>query len=179
MNLNDLALKYNNDKGSNWHDYMIEYEKYLFPLKDKELSILELGVGAGASLKIWYDYFRNAKIYGVDITPNCKNFENDRTKVFIGRQQAIKFLENVTNKIGEKLDIIIDDCGHVPDNQIISFKYLYTKLKQEGIYIIEDIRNNSLEMVVNSVKSLSKEMEILSIYLGKLRGEYSLIGRKL
>lgn len=162
--LDDLALKYNNSKGSGWLNYMSIYEIYFAPLKDKVTSILELGVGNGTSLKIWHRYFSNAKIYGIDITPDCKSFENERTQVFVGAQQDLAFLDNMCNEIGEEFDIIIDDCGHVPENQIMSLKFLHTKLKQGGIYAIEDVRHNSAWFLADYIKNdLGKEIEILSI----------------
>ena len=34
---------------------------------------------------MWNDYFHgNATIFSVDINPECKKFENEYTKVFIG-----------------------------------------------------------------------------------------------
>ena len=80
MNLNDLALKYNNDKSSDWLNYMVEYEKYFSSLKKKDISILELGVGGGTSLKIWYDYFKNAK--SMQISRWDKKNESKKIQVF-------------------------------------------------------------------------------------------------
>lgn len=183
INLNDLALKYGNAKGSNWLNYMTEYEKYFAPLKEKKLTLLELGVGKGTSLKIWGEYFKQAKIYGIDINPSCKQFEDERTQIFTGLQQDIPFLESVCDKIGGKLDIIIDDCGHRPDNQITSFKFFYPQLKRGGLYAIEDVINTSIEKVADCVAGL--RMEILFIQhryytdiIGRKRKVNLLIGRK-
>ena len=185
--LDDLAVKYVNSKGWNWLNYMTEYEKYFAPLKDKAISILELGVGNGTSLKIWHEYFKNANIYGIDIKPDCKIFENERTHVFIGAQEDLIFLDYVCNEICEEFDIIIDDCGHVPGNQVISLDFLLGKLKQGGIYAIEDIRSDSIDFLVNHIKNdLAKELEILSVcnrlytdVAGEKKKVCLLIGRKI
>jgi len=187
MTLDELAVMYGNAKGSGWLNYMTEYEKYFAPLKDKVTSILELGIGKGTSLKIWYEFFKNAKIYGIDILPDCKSFENERTQVFIGGQQDLAFLEKVCNEICEEFDIIIDDCGHVPRNQITSLNFLQGKLKRGGIYAIEDIRCNSINLLVDHIENdLAEEMEILSVCsrfytdAAKEKKEVSLlIGRKI
>jgi SAM-dependent methyltransferase len=184
--LDDLAVKYCNAKGSGWLNYMTEYEKYFAPIKDKATSILELGVGNGTSLKIWYEFFNNAKIYGVDIKPDCKSFENERTRVFIGGQQDLAFLEKMCNESGE-FDIIIDDCGHIPGNQIISLDFLHSKLKRDGFYAIEDIRSDSIDSLVNHIENdLAKELEILFLCdrlytdaAGEKKKVYLLIGRKI
>jgi len=39
----------------------------------------------GASLKIWYDCFPNATIFGLGINP-CPFLDRDRIKTFVGRQ---------------------------------------------------------------------------------------------
>jgi len=187
MTLDELAVMYGNAKGSGWLNYMTEYEKYFAPLKDKVTSILELGIGKGTSLKIWYEFFKNAKIYGIDILPDCKSFENERTQVFIGGQQDLAFLEKVCNEIYGEFDIIIDDCGHVPRNQITSLNFLQGKLKRGGIYAIEDIRCNSINLLVDHIENdLAEEMEILSVCsrfytdAAKEKKEVSLlIGRKI
>ena len=44
---------------------------------------MEIGVYHGNSLKVWKDYFPNAEIYGIDIDPSCKKFEDERTKIII------------------------------------------------------------------------------------------------
>lgn len=46
--------------------YLDIYARYLSQLRDKELSVLEIGVKDGASLRMWRSYFSNARIYGVD-----------------------------------------------------------------------------------------------------------------
>jgi hypothetical protein len=184
ISLNDLALKYRNAKGSNWLNYMIEYENYFAPLKEEKLILLELGVGEGTSIKIWCEYFKQAKIYGIDINPSCKRFEDDRTQIFTGLQQDTSFLESVCDKIGGKIDVIIDDCGHRPDDQITSFKFLYPHLKHDGLYAIEDVRNSDIEVLVDCVSGLG--MEILfnqhryyNDTTGMKRKVNLLIGRKV
>jgi hypothetical protein len=36
------------------------------------------------------------------------------------------------------LDIVIDDGGHTMDQQIVSFENLYLKVREGGIYLVED-----------------------------------------
>ena len=45
----------------------IVYEEYFNPLKDEEITLFEIGVQGGHSMKAWVDYFENGKIIGVDI----------------------------------------------------------------------------------------------------------------
>ena len=96
--------------------------------------MLEIGVGSGASLHMWREYFPNAKIYGIDNNPDCaKNAEN----VFIGNQIDASFLLDVRKKIGTP-DIIIDDGGHIGAETIETFKLLFPTVAKGGYYIVED-----------------------------------------
>jgi hypothetical protein len=73
--LNEIGLKNNTDKSSTIHDYLKKYEKY-FPFKrDDKITLLEIGVLNGSSVKSWKEYFVNANIIGVDINPDCKKYE--------------------------------------------------------------------------------------------------------
>jgi hypothetical protein len=51
------------------------------------VHILEIGVFGGGSLEMWRNYFApKCHVYGVDIEPACKSYEQERTKIFIGDQ---------------------------------------------------------------------------------------------
>ena len=55
--LETLLNKYKSDKGTEIgpkHSYADFYEKYLEPIKDDKLLILEIGLCDGKSLKTWY-----------------------------------------------------------------------------------------------------------------------------
>ena len=115
------------------------YEKYFNEIKHKVTKFIEIGVKDGASLRMWKEYFPNAMIYGVDIDPRCKMYEEDRIKIFIGNQKDRTFLEQIKATIGE-YDILLDDGSHITEHQIITFDILYENCKKNGFYIIEDLR---------------------------------------
>ena len=79
--LDELALKYGTDKGSQYHNYCNKYDKILFPLREKFTNILEIGVANGSSVRMWEEYFPNATIHGVDFTPECKNMKLEGLKL--------------------------------------------------------------------------------------------------
>ncbi|WP_334895513.1 hypothetical protein [Nostoc sp.] len=144
-NLKKLALFYSTKWGdeSGEHLYAQHYEKHFAHLRNKQLKILEIGIGGyddpsegGSSLKLWKTYFPNSMIYGIDIVDK-KAFEEDRIKIFQGSQDDEHFLKNVIAETGE-LDIIIDDGSHINQHVIKSFKTLFPALKDGGIYIVED-----------------------------------------
>ena len=95
--------------------------------------------GAG-SLRMWKRYFGNGEIFAIDIF-NKYQLQESRIEIFQGSQTDGCFLEEVTRRIGE-LDIIIDDGSHVNFDVITSFKCLFPKLKNGGIYVVEDTQTS-------------------------------------
>jgi hypothetical protein len=91
---------------------------------------------------MWRDYFgEKAQIIGIDINPECKQFETENTKIFIGSQEDREFLKEIKSKI-PKIDILIDDGGHSMKQQIISFEELFAHIKDDGLYLCEDLHTS-------------------------------------
>ena len=129
----------NNKKDLNkWLHYFDIYEENFSKFKKRKITILEIGIAKGGSLRMWKNYFSSdSTIVGIDINPECKKFEKDNIKTYIGNQTDVNFLSSVIKDIG-KPDIIIDDGGHTSNQQIISFNYLFGHLNDKGIYLVED-----------------------------------------
>jgi len=124
------------DKGT-VHDYINTYNSLFEPIKNDVKLILELGVAEGGSMCLWRNYFPIASIIGVDLRPQCKQWSLPEHGMSV-------ILGDVTNRqtfkyINQEIDIIIDDASHIKEQTIASFDILYPKLKQGGLYIIEDI----------------------------------------
>ena len=138
--------------------YLDIYEKYVHSLRDKDISVLEIGVRTGASLKTWRSYFKNGAIYGIDIDPRCKGIEDDRIKIEIGSQDDKQFLTTCFGP-DTKFDLIIDDGSHINSFTIASFDVLFNqRLKPGGIYVIEDLHC--------SYDKLQTDQNILDVWPG-------------
>lgn len=155
-------VKLNNnetDKNST-HSYLPLYDTLLEPIRDTSGNILEIGVKTGGSIKLWHDYFANATIYGCDMEdrvtiPKLKT--NDRVFLHLHEDAYTKeyVKRNFENK---KFDFLLDDGPHSLESQI-KFIELYSPLLSEnGILIIEDVRNiNSLEKLKNNTPQHLKQ----------------------
>ncbi len=144
--LTELANKYNSDKGDSYelsNGFTIYYEPLFEPLKDSKVNLLEIGLALHnktSSLKMWYDYFSAANIYGFDIKSNLKKFENDRTKIYRGNQGNRIDLENAIRDFGcRNFDIIIEDGSHFWWDQQMNLGYLFQFVSSGGLYIMEDV----------------------------------------
>ncbi len=137
LTLTEIGNKYGTDK-STFHKFTDFYDTNLKSLRDKELSLLEVGILDGNSIKMWYDYFTESIIYGVDIQ-DYKHLENDRIKTFVANQEN----EGHLRGLPKNLDIIIDDGGHTMYQQQITLKVLFLEnLKSGGIFILEDLHTS-------------------------------------
>jgi cephalosporin hydroxylase len=137
--LNGLAKKYGTDKSSDIHNYCDKYEKYLPFNRNDKLKILEIGVLNGKSLLTWKEYFYESQIIGIDINPDCKQYENKESNIIveIGSQVDHVFLNDIMREYGP-FDMILDDGSHINEHVIFSFEYLFQSVKPGGVYIVED-----------------------------------------
>lgn len=158
-----LAYKYKSDKTNLYkkdnptqhcHNYTPHYYEILKDRKNNAKNILEIGIGfvdkatmrhmkkfnyePGASLKMWRDFFSNAQIYGIDISEKALIQEN-RITTYQCDQVDNKRIEKLFN--GKKFDLIIDDGSHQQIHQLKSLKIFLDYLNDDGIYIIEDVKN--------------------------------------
>jgi hypothetical protein len=161
----------NNTNGNcitKWHHYFEIYEFWFSKYRNNPVVILEIGVFQGGSLKMWNEYFgENCKIYGIDINPECKKFESENIKIFIGSQSDKDFLNHVKSQI-PKVDILIDDGGHMMDQQIISFETLYEHVKPNGYYLCEDIHTSYWKVFHGGYKRTGSFIEYSKGLIDKL-----------
>ncbi len=143
--MNDLEKYFRQNNGriiSKWTHYFDVYDRHFSKYRDKEIVILEIGVYQGGSLQMWRNYFGpKAKIYGIDINPRCKELEEDNIEIFIGSQSDRDFLRKVKQSI-PRVDILIDDGGHTMRQQIVSFEELFSHVKDDGVYLCEDLHTS-------------------------------------
>jgi hypothetical protein len=146
MSLNDIGLKYGTDKSSSHHDYLTFYELFLKKWRNSKLTILEVGVANGQSLKTWEEYFPKAKIIGVDITPETRRFEGGRISIEIADQSNVEQMGALGLKYGP-FDLIVEDGSHMCDHQITTLRTLFPFVREDGVYIVEDLQTNYGEML--------------------------------
>ena len=143
--ISDLEKYFRNNNNRlihKWNHYFDIYERHFNRFRNKEIVILEIGVSQGGSLQMWKDYFGDkAKIFGIDIDPRCKKLEEENIKIFIGSQSDRKFLRKIKETI-PMVDILIDDGGHYMDQQIVSYEELFSHIKNNGVYLCEDLHTS-------------------------------------
>ncbi len=90
---------------------------------------------------MWKNYFgKDAKIIGVDIDPRCKQFEDTGggdIAIEIGSQEDPNFWAAFREKY-PRVDILLDDGGHMMNQQITTFREMFPHVRDGGLYICED-----------------------------------------
>lgn len=135
---------YGTDKG-NPKSYVDEfYDKTFKKYLKNDITLVEIGVRSGASLKLWKEYFtKKSKIYGLDNLYDKDNFsvpinsewvEGENVEYIIGDA----YTKDIADKF-ENIDILIDDGPHTFDSHVLLLDLYIPKIKKGGIIVIEDI----------------------------------------
>ena len=124
-----------------WAHYMRVYEKHLARFRDRDPVILEVGVAKGGSIEMWNRYFGGrCTIYGVDLMRKCQVMEDHYPNVHISRgDQADPSFWRQFRKTCPKVDILLEDGGHKMHQQIRTFECMYDHVKDDGLYLCEDL----------------------------------------
>jgi demethylmacrocin O-methyltransferase len=141
--------------------YFEIYEKYFEEIRYNKLKILEIGIENGGSIRTWKRYFPKAKIIGLDIKK--MNFNIKNVDLIQGDQSSSEILNKIIKKY-KSFDIIIDDGSHLTKHVIKSFKYLFKALKNDGLYIIEDLQTSYFPRYGGSRINLRKKSTSLNFF---------------
>ncbi|RYZ29580.1 MAG: class I SAM-dependent methyltransferase [Chitinophagaceae bacterium] len=174
--MNKLREYFENNESNamnKWMHYFDIYDRHLNKYVGKDITILEIGVFQGGSLKMWKEYFGdNVKIYAIDIYEKCKQFEEENVKIFIGSQSDRDFLRYVKTQM-PPIDILIDDGGHYMDQQIVTFEELYDHIKPNGTYLCEDLHTSYWNNYGGGYKRPESFIEYSKEFIDKLHAWHS------
>lgn len=178
----DLETAFFNKTGRvahKWVHFLPVYDRILAPFRGREIRFLEIGVSLGGSLELWRDYFGpDAKILGVDVNPECAERVDPPNVVRIGSQADTEFLDSVLAELGVP-DIILDDGSHVANHQFVSFRHLFPKLADGGLYIIEDCHTAYWESFGGAYGDAENAIGLAKTLIDDLHGWYHDEGSKL
>ena len=177
----ELCEKYLTDKGGlkenldsrNFHFYSQFYYEYFQKKKRNIKLIFECGIGTpnkniksntarkgkpGASLRVLREYFKNAHIYAADIDKNIL-FEDERISTFYVNQLDNQSINEMWRKINKNnFDLIIDDGLHTLNSAYAFFNQSFSKLRPEGLYVIEDVHVAYLRDLVKKLEDFKPKI---------------------
>lgn len=168
LSLREIFYAHEGNLVHKWDHYFDIYERYFSKYRNQKINILEIGISHGGSMQLWKKYFgKDVHIYAIDINEDCKKLEEEQTTIFIGSQTDKVFLQSVIEKIPD-LDFIIDDGGHTMEQQIVSLEMLFYKVKQGGIYLVEDTHTSYWKSFHGGLKDKNSFIEFSKNYIDSL-----------
>ena len=141
--LEKLGIKYGTDKIGKHHYLPVYYEMFK-DRRNEVKKVLEIGVGEGAGLRMFQDFFPNAQIYGLD-NELKRCIVEDRITVIYGKQEEAEDLAGAIYIFGSDIDLVVDDGSHKPKDQVSTALTLVPLLDKGTIYIIEDVADPSIQ----------------------------------
>ena len=118
-------------------------------------------------LRAWKEYFtgEDVNIYGIDVAEDCM-IEGDNITTFLGSSMDSDFCDKELADV--KFDIILDDGLHTADGQIHTFRNLFNRVKNGGLYIIEDIGGggDGTNVMIEYELEISEAIENHEYYYG-------------
>ena len=128
------------DKGCA-HDYLDGYYGSEFANRDRDITLVEIGIGDGYSLVLWREWFRRAKIYAIELNPYGYFHKEPWTIPGATSIFADAYLPETANLFeNNSIDYLIDDGNHTIENQTLCIQLYFSKIKPGGKIIIEDVR---------------------------------------
>jgi len=155
-----------------WHHYFPVYERHFARFVYRSVVFWEIGCGAGGSLQMWRRYFGpHAQIVGIDIRPECGEFEEEQIAVRIGDQSDPLFLDRLLEEFGTP-DVVLDDGSHVMQHVVSTFQHLYRKLDRNGVYMVEDLHTAYWEQFGGGLRREGSFVELCKALIDELNAAH-------
>jgi hypothetical protein len=152
--------------------YFDIYHRHFAGFRRQPLTMIEIGVFNGGSLRMWRDYFGpQATIVGVDINPECKQFSEPGIDIVIGDQGDRAFLRSLADRYPD-FTLLIDDGGHRMHQQIATFEELYPRIRSDGVYLCEDTHTSYMPVYGGGYRQPQTFIESAKSLIDRLNAFY-------
>jgi len=138
MTLTEIADRIGCDKGTTAHEahgYTRIYESAI----QEKCTLLEIGIDTGLSLLMWHEWSEELDLIAID---NRTETMTDELFMIADLhhcdQGSVDSLEDFANGMS-RVDVIIDDGSHRPNDQLLTLETLWKLLRSGGKYFIEDL----------------------------------------
>ena len=173
MALWDLFLNHQGRTIHKFKHYFPAYEAHFARYINRPLTFLEIGCGKGGSLQMWKRYFGpHAQIIGLDVKPECLEYQEDQIAIRIGGQADHRFLAQVLEEFGTP-DIVLDDGSHKMTDILESFRFLYHRTAANGVYMVEDVHTSYWDEFGGGLRKPGSFIEIAKLLIDELNADLS------
>ena len=138
MTLTEIANRIGCDKGTTAHEkhgYTKIYESAI----NEECTLLEIGIDNGLSLRMWAEWSEELDLIAID--NRTETMTDDLFMIADLHhcdQGSVDSLEDFANGMC-RVDVIIDDGSHRPNDQLLTLEVFWKLLRSGGKYFIEDL----------------------------------------
>jgi hypothetical protein len=143
MSLEEIVDNARTDKNTT-HSYLPLYQNLLNVKKETAKNVLEVGIYAGGSIKLWNDFFTNATVYGLDIMHVNEVWDylktNDKIVLHTSTDAYNEDFFN-THLLDKRFDMMLDDGPHTLESMKQYIKLYSQIMTDDGILIIEDVQS--------------------------------------
>jgi len=161
--LNDLVFRMEHFLNENWElgercfrfykvKGLIDEYEYAFAKRPnwRPRHILEIGMWHGGSLPFWFESLRPEKLVGLDLADRTDSAYfseyvssralESRIKTYWKTSQTdAQMLGRILESdFGGRLDLVMDDASHHYGPSKASFEYLFPRMPEGALYVIED-----------------------------------------
>lgn len=150
---------YQKSDKNDFHKYGILYDYIInaqYLKNQSPLSILEVGIRQGDSIKIWENSPLFDRVVGIDMDPQENNTVKFEFSSKVTLEQGMDAYDpEVVKYISDKypkFDIILDDGDHMWESQMKFFQYYFNLLNPGGVIMCEDITRIYLPQLTELAK---------------------------
>ncbi len=109
------------------------WEPLLTPLRGQQFDLLEIGVGTGASLRTWRDWFPRARLVGVDARRTVLDPPIRDCVLVQGSQTDLATFQPLLREY--RFRVIVADGSLHDDDQLQTFAMLFPWLEPDSWYV--------------------------------------------
>lgn len=144
------------------------YEELFRPIRYDVISLLEIGIFKGGSIRAWRDYFPAAAIHAIDI-------EKEFVAGLDGEERILGEIIDVSDRrllesfaLGRRFDVIIDDGSHKTQDIDTAFRVLWPCLTSSGLYITEDTTSVVMPAYESILMGTTTDIASVTLYPGMI-----------
>lgn len=133
------------------HDYIRQwYSPEFTPRRGEQLTIVELGVFRGDGVRLFKDWFYNARVVGIDPLVNGSFKagvpQSTQEELLVHKDIEFIFKDAYTMEVAnmfedESIDYLLDDGPHTIESQLWAIEHYFPKIKKGGTILIEDVQD--------------------------------------
>lgn len=131
--LDDVGVRHGTALSTLSRGCLGEWQRFLEPLRDQSFDLLEIGVGSGASLRTWREWFPLAHLVGLEARRLVSDPPIPGSTILHGSQTDFFVLKRLLRD--RRFRLIVDDGSRRPDDQIQTFLTLFPWLEPDSVYI--------------------------------------------